>query len=159
MIVKYLKVIAIIGVISLWVFFSARPDYKWADLIVEQEIPKGWTILYEQNNFADLTLPWTWIKTPVTGLWFINNAYTKKINQKIYLIHTLRVSYDYSKTDREESLELVNVKMNESAFLDPEQELSTLDASKLKWHRYEPGTPGDQIIQYVVQKYRENGQR
>ncbi len=154
---KYLKVIAIIGAISLWVFFSARSDYKWADLIVEQETPKGWAIVYKQDNFADLTLPWTWIKTPVTGLWFIIDAHTKKQNQDIYLIHTLRVSYNYSKTDREEYLELVNIKTSESAFLDPKQDLSALNASNLKWHKYEPGTPGDQIIQYVAKKYEKNG--
>nr|VFJ78877.1 MAG: hypothetical protein BECKFW1821C_GA0114237_12084 [Candidatus Kentron sp. FW] len=154
---KYLKVIGIIGAISLWVFFSARSDYKWADLIVEQETSKGWAIAYRQDNFADLTLPWTWIKTPVTGLWFINDTHTQKINSEIYLIHTLRVSYDYSKTDKEESLELVNVKTRESVFLDTEQDLSALSANKLKWHKYDPGTPGDQIIQYVVKKYEKNG--
>lgn len=153
---KYLKVIAIIGAISLWVFFSARSDYKWADLILEQETPKGWAIVYKQDNFADLTLPWTWIKTPVTGLWFINDAHTKKQNQDIYLIHTLRVSYNYSKTDREEYFELVNIKTSESVFLDPEQGLLALNASNLKWDKYEPGTPGDKIIQYVAKKYEKN---
>ena len=152
---KYLKVIAIFVAISLWVFFSARSDYKWADLIVKQETPKGWAIVYKQDNFVDLTLPWTWIKTPVTGLWFINDAHTKKINQEIYLIHMLRVSYNYSKTDKEESLELVNVKTHESAFLEQEQDLSTLNVSKLKWHKYEPNTPGEQIIQYVVKKFEK----
>lgn len=156
MIVKYLKVIAIIGAISLWVFFSARSDYTWADLIVEQESPKGWAIIYKQDNFADLTLPWTWIKTPVTGLWFINDAHTKKISPEIYLIHTLRVSYDYSKTDKEESLELVNVKTSKSTFLDPKQDLSSFNVNNLKWHKYDPGTPGDQIIQHVVKKYENN---
>ncbi len=147
---KYLKVIVIISAIFLWVFFSARSDYRCADLIVEQETPEGWTIIYKQDYFSDLTLPWTWIKTPVTGMWFINNAHTKKINQEIYLIHTLRVSYDYSQTDKEESFELVNTKTRESAFLDPEQDLSALNISKLKWYKYEPGTPGYQIIHYVL---------
>ena len=154
---KYLNVIAIIGAISLWVFFSARSDYMWADLIVEKETPKGWAIVYKSDNFSDLTQPWTWIKTPVTGLWFINDSHTKKISQEIYLIHTLRVSWDYTKTDKEESLELVNVKTSELALLDPEQDLSTLNANKLKWHKYKPGTPGDQIIQFVVKKYDKNG--
>ena len=86
----------------------------------------------------------------MTGLWFIDDTHTRKISQEIYLIHTLRVSYDYSKTDRQESLSLVNVKRKESAYLDPEQELSTLDVNELKWHQYEAGTPGHQIIQYVA---------
>ena len=154
---KYLKVIAVIAAISLWIIYSARSDYKWADLIVEQETTKGWTIVYKQDNFADLTLPWTWIKAPVTGLWFINDVHTKKLNRDIYIIHTLRVSYDYSKTDKEESLELVNVKTRESAFLNTEQDLSTLNVSKLKWHRYELGTPGCRIIQYVVKISEKNG--
>lgn len=149
------KIIVIVGAVSLWVFFSARSDYKWADLIIEQETPKGWTVIAKQDNFADITVPWTLIKTPVTGLWFINNNNTKKLNQEIYLIHTLRVSYDYSRTDKEESLELVNIRARESAFFDPEQDLSNLNINKLKWYKYDIGTPGHQIIEYMV-KYDKN---
>lgn len=154
---KYFKIIAIIGAIFLWVFFSARSDYRWADIIVEQETSKGWNLVYKQDNFADLTLPWTWIKTPVTGLWFINDAQTKKLTPDIYLIHTLRVSYDYSKTDRQESWNLINIMTRESAFIDPQQDLSTLNMSKLKWLKYEPATPGNKIIQYVVSMYGKSG--
>lgn len=157
MIIKHVKVVAVLGAISLWVFLSAWSDYKWADLIVEKETPKGWTIVHKQDNLVNPTSPWTWIKSPVTGLWFINDARTKQLDQGIYLIHTLRVSYDYIKTDKEEYLELVNVNTRELAFLAPEQDLSTLNASTLKWHKYENGTPGDETIQYVVKKYEKNG--
>ncbi len=144
------KIIVIVGAVSVWVFFSARSDYKWADLIIEQETPKGWTVIAKQDNFADITAPWTLIKTPVTGLWFINNNNTQKLNQEIYLIHTLRVSYDYSGADKEESLELVNIRTRKSAFLDPEQDPSNLNINKLKWYKYETGMPGHQIIEYMV---------
>ena len=152
---KYLKVIVIVCIISLWIFFSARSDYQWADLIIEKEIPNGWSLIYKQDNLSDLTLPWTWIKAPVTGIWFINDSHTKKLNQKMYIIHTFRVSYDYSKTDKKDSWELVNVKTKESAILDTNQNLSAIDSSKLKWYKYEVGTPGYQIIQYMV-NYDEN---
>jgi len=154
--VKYIKVIVSIGIISLLLFFSAMSDYKWADLIVKQETPKGWVIVYKQNNFMDLTLPWTWIKTPVTGLWFIKDTHTQKLNQDIYLIHTLRVSYDYSRTERDESFEIVNIKTSESAFIDTDQDLSTLNVNNLKWYKFDSDTPGNQIIQYMVKYYEEN---
>lgn len=153
---KYIKVIVSIGIISLLLFFSAMSDYKWADLIVKQETPKGWVIVYKQNNFMDLTLPWTWIKTPVTGLWFIKDTHTQKLNQDIYLIHTLRVSYDYSRTERDESFEIVNIKTSESAFIDTDQDLSTLNVNNLKWYKFDSDTPGNQIIQYMVKYYEEN---
>lgn len=151
---KYLKligkIIVIVSAVSLWVFFSARSDYQWADLIIEQETLKGWTVIAKQDNFADITVPWTLIKTPVTGLWFIKNNHKQKLNKEIYLIHTLYVSYDYSRTDKEESLWLVNIKTRESAFLDPTQDPSTLNINKLKWYKFEAGAPGFQIIQYMV---------
>lgn len=74
---KYLTAIGVIIAIALWIFFSARSDYNWADLIIEQEVAKSWTIVVKQDNFSDLTLPWTWFKTPVTGLWFVNDSHTR----------------------------------------------------------------------------------
>jgi hypothetical protein len=55
-----------------------------------------------------------------------------------------------SRTEKVQNWELVNIKTGESAFINPEQDLSDLNASKLKWHKYAVGTPGNQIIQYVV---------
>lgn len=145
MILKYLKVIAILGAISLWLLFSVKPDYEWANLTINEETPKGYTIIYKQHS-GSIVEPWTWIKSPVTALWFINDSHSKKLNQHIYLIHSLRVS----RTEKVQNWELVNIKTGESAFINPEQDLSDLNASKLKWHKYAVGTPGNQIIQYVV---------
>jgi hypothetical protein len=150
------KIIVIVGAVSLWVFFSARSDYKWADLIIEQETQKGWTVIAKQDNFADITSPWTLIKTPVTGLWFINNSNTKKLNQEIYLINTQRVSYDYSRTDKDESWELVNIRTKESAVLEAEQDVSDLNINKIKWYKYETGMPGHQIIEFIVNYDKNN---
>ena len=147
---KNLKVIIIAGAIFIWLFFAARSDYEWADAIIEQETDKGWTIVVQQDNFIDIMLPWTWVKTPVTGLWFIESSHTRKLNRGVYLIHILRVSYDYSQTDREESWELINIRTEGSKFIDSPQHLSTIDIGKLQWHKYEVGTPGYQIIQYMV---------
>ena len=108
------------------------------------------TILKHILNFVDITVPWTLIKTPVTGLWFVNDKNTRKVNQEIYLIHTQRVSYNYSRTDRDEYWELVNIRTKESAFLDPEQDISNLNINKLKWNKYETGMPGHQIIEFMV---------
>jgi hypothetical protein len=143
---KYLKVAAIVGIVSLCVFFWARSDYRWADLAIRQETPNGWNLIHREDNLADLFLPWTWIKAPVTGLWFIADAQTQRLNQQIYTAHILRVSYDYSKTDREELMQLVNVQTKESAFLKTKQELLASDINAIKWHKHEPGTPGDAII-------------
>ena len=144
------KIVIIIGVVFGGVFFSVKSDYEWADLIIEQETQKGWTVIAKQDNFVDITVPWTIIKTPVTGLWFINNNNTKKLNQEIYLTYILHVSYDYSRTDREEYLELVNIRTRESSFLDPKEALSNLNINKLKWYKFETGMPGHQIIEYLV---------
>jgi hypothetical protein len=65
---KYLTAIGVLIAIVLWIFFFARSDYNRADLIIEQEVAKDWTIVVKLKNVSDLTLPWTWFKTPVTGL-------------------------------------------------------------------------------------------
>jgi hypothetical protein len=151
---KYLKKVGIalvvICVISIWVYLSARSDYTWANLIIEQETSKGQTLITKSDNFTSLTVPWTFFKTPVTGLWFCNKTNTKKLNQEIYLMKILYVSYDYKKTEKDEYWIIINIKNKESFIMDSEQELNNINFSKLKWRKYETGSPGFQIIEYII---------
>ena len=49
-----IEVIVIIGAISLWVFFSEKSDFRWANFFVEQEMTKGWNLVYKQDNFVGM---------------------------------------------------------------------------------------------------------
>ncbi|MBD3343042.1 MAG: hypothetical protein GF353_28350 [Candidatus Lokiarchaeota archaeon] len=148
-----LLTLAIICIISLWIYLSAVADYRWAESVIAEEIQNGWTLIIKQDNLVNITAPWSLIKTPVTGLWFIDNEDINKLSQDIYQIHTLRVSYDYSQTDRGESSSLINVRKRESAFINPD---SSLNIETLIWENYEIGTPGCQIIDYIVKNDIDN---
>lgn len=140
-------IIAIVAGILGWIYISARADYLWADKIIDHATSEGWELIVKQDNFGSLILPWTWIKNPVTGLWFIDKAVTQEIQPGIYQIRILRASYDYSKTETETYIEFVNIEKRETAFNAPGKKLS-----ELRWFKFEPGTPIDQITDYVVKQ-------
>ena len=154
-ILKYIKVIGIVCAIFLWIYFSAIGDYKWADSAIEDATQKGWTVIIQQNDLSDIVMPWTWVNPPVTGLWFINKQGIRKMEQGIYLVHTLRLHYNYSSTESGESFECVNVETEESSLLSDVQDFTQVDIEELEWQKYDEGSPGHQIIEYIV-NYSEN---
>lgn len=145
---RYIKPVLIICVLFLWVFLSASADYQWASKIIRNEVQEGWVVVHKQDNLSDLFSPWSLFKTPVTGIWFVNDTDIKNINSNIILVHVLRVSYNYSRTDREEYFNLVNAKTEESAFVGSGEDLKSL--VEIKWDKPASGTPGAHIIQHVV---------
>jgi hypothetical protein len=143
-----LKVLAGIVIVAAWFFFDARSDYMWSDIMTKKKTTEGWTLAATQDNFADLLRPWTWFKSPVTGLWFTKPQDMRQ-NGSIVVAPVLRVSYDYSKTEQEEYVEFFNLATGKSAFLPDKTPLEMVNMATLEWHEYPVGTPGDLLIQYM----------
>ncbi|RJP74028.1 MAG: hypothetical protein C4532_03275 [Candidatus Abyssobacteria bacterium SURF_17] len=142
------KVCAGLLVVAVWVFFHARADYSWSEKIIEKKTAEGWTLAATQDNFGDLVRPWTWFKTPVTGLWFIRQQESRRF-RSVIAVPVLRVSYDYSKTEQEEHVEFFDIAEGRSAILVEDMPIEKVVLSQLEWVAYPPGTPGDKLIKYM----------
>jgi len=158
---KILKISSIVLLIVALLFFYARSDYTWADRVKEEKLKEGWTLVFEQDNFASLSKPWTLFKTPVTGLWFVMDAETMPLlsNLNIYLSSVLYVRYDYSQTEESHYYELFDIERMKSAMLPAENlEMALTAVAKIpldefEWQNYEHGSPGSKLIDYHYSKY------
>jgi hypothetical protein len=145
-----LIVLGVVLLIGAWIFFDARSDYSWSEMIVEKKSAEGWTLAATQDNFVDLVRPWTWFNTPVTGPWFVKPEQLRRLDSSFIVIAPiLRVSYDYSRTEQETYVECFDVANGKSAFLPESTPIESVSLSQLKWHDYPSGTPGDKLIKYI----------
>lgn len=140
-------------VVAVWVFFHARADYSWSEKMIEKKTAEGWTLAATQDNFGDLVRPWTWFKTPVTGLWFIRPQESRRFGSVI-AVPVLRVSYDYSKTEQGKHVEFFDIAKGRSAILAEDIPIEKVVLSQLQWVAYPPGTPGDKLIKYLQERMR-----
>lgn len=84
----------------------------------------------------------------MTGLWFTKPNESRQFGP-VVIAPVLRVSYDYSKTEQEEYVEIFHTTTGKSAFPPENTPLEMLNLSTLKWHDYPPGTPGDKLVKYI----------
>ena len=153
-ILKAIFGILFLSLIIALVFSSARVDYSWSELMIRKKTAEGWTLAATSDNYVDILSPWTLFKTPVTGLWFIKlNDLTQ--NGPFIAGSVLHISYDYSKTEQEEYIELFDIEKGKSAFLLKDTNIELYDPSSLEWNDYPPGSPGDKLIKFI-QKNRSN---
>lgn len=150
-----LKVLAGVLIVGAWFLWDARSDYTWSDIMTQKKTAEGWSLVATQDNFADLIRPWTWIKSPVTGLWFTKPSESRRIGP-VVIAPVLRVSYDYSITEQEEYVEFFNIDTGKSAFPPENTTPESINYASLEWHDYPAGTPGDKLIKYI-QKMEESG--
>jgi hypothetical protein len=120
---KALPILTGVLLVAIWIFFDASADYTWSEAVIRKKSSEGWTVAVAQDNFVDLARPWTWVKTPVTGLWFTRPAEMREIlddaeppRGPIIFAPVLRASYDYSKTEQDEDLEFFDLGAGRSAF-------------------------------------------
>ena len=143
-----LKGLAGVLIVGAWFFWDARSDYTWSDIMTQKMTAKGWTLAATQDNFTDLIRPWTWIKSPVTGLWFTKPSESRRIGP-VVIAPVLRVSYDYSRTEQGEYVELFNIATGKSAFPPHNTNPENINYASLEWRDYPAGTPGDKLNKYI----------
>lgn len=154
---KFLKIIGIIVIIIVIISFFAWGDYSWNQKIKNNLKDKGWTLVYEQNKFASLYRPWTWFKTPITGLWYIDTYEFTRISENIALCKVINIQNNYYETETYVSYDLFHVKKFATYF--PSEEELKLVASKdlnfnaLEWNEFNEDTPGKALIDFVVQGF------
>ena len=145
-----LQILAAVLIIGAWFMIDARSDYTWSDIVIQQKTAEGWTLIIKDDSFADAIRPWTWLNTPVTRLWFTKPSQSRHFGP-IVVAPVLSVSYDYSRTEQAEHVELFNVTTGKSAFLPQNITPDKINYEGLEWRDYPTGTPGDKIIIFFRQ--------
>ena len=138
--------------------FLVWGDYSWNLKIKDKINNQDLVLVYEQNNVSHLTRPWTWFRTPIMGLWYIDSKDFINISENILLCKVLRIQYHYSETEYYEYYNLVN--LNKFGLYFPsEEELRLLAVNKLnidgiEWNKFNDDTPGIALLNYVsLNKY------
>lgn len=146
---KILAVGTVVVAVGTLLTLRARADYQWAKRQVAEKSAHGWVLAASIDNFIDPTRPWTWFKTPVTGLWFVKTRAQTAVTPDVYVFPQLRLRYDYNDVEEEETLTAFNIRTHKSAYLPSDAPVGNLDLSSLEWRSFEPNTPGDQLQKFV----------
>lgn len=147
---KIFITIGIIVLVFLWLFFSARGDYLWSDLIINEKQKDGWVVAVTSNNLVDITRPWTIFKQPIIQIGFIKPKEIVWLDNEHILIKILWVNYEnFSRTREEIFQNVIDCKNNRSAFVDDKVLVTEINLSKLDWIDSAPNTPGEQINKFI----------
>ena len=131
-----------------WFCYQAYSDYSWSENMIRNKTAEGWVLAVSQDNYAGPPLhPWTWFKTPVTGLWFIKPGMLRKFKSTI-VTPVLNVQYDYSETDEKVNIKFFDL-MGKSAFLPENVSLKNVNFDDLKWYTFPPKSPGQLLINAI----------
>lgn len=150
-----LTTIATITGIGLFIyFFWIRPDYKWADELIENKTKDHW-ILITKSESGSFIKPWTWFKTPVTNLWFVKKGDIARLDSIYMAGHIYVASYYDDKTKGDEYYEVFDCIENKSVIFENPNDLKTFDPQKSNWFKKEKGTPGGDLLDYYCSKNKK----
>lgn len=150
-----LSTIATITGIGLFIyFFWIRPDYNWADKIIENKKADNWILITKSESGA-LIKPWTWFKTPVTSLWFAKKNDIARLDSVTMAGHIYAANYYNDKTEGSEYYEVFNCAEYKSVILENPAELKTFDQNKAEWFKNKKGTPGGDLLDYYCSKNKK----
>ena len=100
-----------------------------------------WVPAAIQDNYV--RYPWNFVKCSVTGIWFIRLSSMIRITDYIVIAEVMHIDRDEGGTI---SYNLYDCKNAKIVFLSSN---AIPDSAALKWHGFEPGTPGAQMLAFV----------
>lgn len=139
----------------LWWTWGIRADYKWGDLVIQQKSKDGWVVASKTDNVVSIAKPWTWVKTPVTALAFVNPRENVQDVSGMIGVEILRADYEDEKTEEHISQNLIDCNKKQTALL-PEDFKRGDDFSKLEWKAYKQEQPDGKIIEFVCKSIKES---
>ena len=145
------------ALLLLWWSWGIRSDYAWADSVTMTKAKEGWSVAWTGSEIS-LSKPWTWFKTPVTEIAFVNPRKTVLDVSGMVGVEILRAEYDDGKTDESLSQNLIDCGKKRSAPL-PEDFKRGDDFEKLKWKDADPEFSGGKILQFVCKSIKESAVR
>lgn len=88
----FITILVILGIVGYF-YLTAKADYSWHEKYIAQKQP-DWTLFSQQANVIDPIHVYTFFKSPVVRLGFIDNHKVKNIQNKIYFVNVLWANRD-----------------------------------------------------------------
>lgn len=151
---KLSKFATIAGIILFVYIFWIRPDYNWAEKIIETKTNEGWELITKSET-GDLIKPWTWFKIPTTNLWFVKKGDVARFDSITMVGHIYSASYYNDKTEGSEYYEVFNCSDYKSTIFHNIEDLKTFDPNKADWYKNKTGSPGGDILEYFCSKNKK----
>lgn len=152
---KILPKIGTVLAVGIFIYlFWIRPDYNWAQKIIEKKSNEDW-ILITQTESGEIIKPWTWFKTPITNLWFAKRNDILRIDSTIIAGHVYSISRIEEKTEGVEYFELFNKSEYGSHIVTKPDDLNSIKFEEIKWTKHRKGTPGGDLIDYFSSKNKK----
>jgi hypothetical protein len=148
---KKLTILGILLLVSGGISLYARADYTWASSVIKKTESKGWHLVSKQDNISFLSRPWTIIKPPVLGVWFINPKRIMRVDEDIVVAEVLRTQRQADGSTESEAYVNIFDCQNYQAFSpDDITKVRQADLKSLDWFQHEHGTPGGDLLDFVT---------
>jgi hypothetical protein len=141
-----LAVIGVVAAITAFGIFDAYGDYAWADAVIAAKQDQGWVAVSKTANFIDPIAVWTIFKQPVVQVGFVKPDQIEQLSESRYAVDVLWADYrDLESTEEFEGRYYYDCAAQKMGILDS-------DTSQIEWRDNEPGSPGEQIYQYICKQ-------
>jgi hypothetical protein len=136
---KIIGIAVVAIIIGGWIYL----DYSWDERLIRKVSTDGWFPAAVNDNYV--MHPWNFIKCSVVGIWFVNSSDMFRLSDDLVIAGVMHFDRDEGQSN---NLELFDCTKKRTAYISTE-ELNTGDFTKVKWHSFEHGTPGAQLIEFI----------
>jgi hypothetical protein len=136
---RIIGIAVVVIILGGWIYL----DYSWDERLIRKVSTDGWVPAAVNDKYV--IHPWNFIKCSVVGIWFVNPSGMVRLSDDIVIAGVMHIDRDEGQSN---NLELFDCTTKRTAYISPE-ELKAGDFTKVKWHSFENGTPGGQLIEFV----------
>jgi hypothetical protein len=136
---KIIGISIVVIILGGWIYL----DYSWDERLIRRVSTHGWIPAAVNDKYV--IHPWNFIKCSVIGIWFVNPSGMFRISDDIVIAEVMHFDRDQCQSN---SFELVDCTKKLTAYISSE-EAKAIDFTKIKWHSFDHGTPGAQLIEFI----------
>jgi hypothetical protein len=136
---KIIGVTVVAIIIGGWIYF----DYSWDERLIKEVSKDGWVPAAINDSYV--IHPWNFIKCSVVAVWFLNPSGMFRLSDDIVIAEVMHFDRDEGQSN---SYQLFDCSKKLTANISLE-ELKAGDLTKFKWHSFQEGTPGAQLIRFI----------
>jgi hypothetical protein len=136
---KFIGIAVVFIILGGWIYL----DYSWDERLIKKVAADGWVPAAVNDKYV--IHPWNFIKCSIVGIWFVTPSDMFRLSDDIVIAVVMHFDRDEGQSN---SFELFDCAKKRTAYLSPE-EVKSGDFTKVKWHSFERGTPGAQLIEFI----------
>ena len=139
---KYIAIAIVVVILGGWMYL----DYSWDEIQIKKWSNTGWVPAAVNDKYV--IHPWNFIKCSVVGIWFVRPSNMLRLSDNIVIAEVMHIDRDKGVST---GFELFDCTRMQIAYLSPE-EVQSVDFIRVKWHSFERGVPGTQLLTFVASR-------